>query len=241
MHTRVSAIALLATAALWPGASPAESLTVLAGPIAPYAIENGDRPGAAVEVINAMAKRAGVDLVVKFEPWARAQTDTQSGKGVAILPLTRTSDRESRYAWIAPLLSDPLYLTTTRKDVAVPKLVDAKSLKIATLRDSAQEEELRHDGLSSNIEPTNDEDTGARMLKLGRVDAWFTRSMVASFTFSRNGGEPKDLVRFAETPTPPMYLAGSPDFPSVTAEKLRQALASLKADGTYDRIVGSYR
>lgn len=240
MRFQLWAAAMLIGVGIRPALSSAETVTVLAGPIAPYAIERGDKPGAAVEIVNEMAKRAGIAAVVKFEPWARAQADAQSGHDVAILPLTRTPERESKYTWIVPLLSDQLYLQTIRTDLDIPSLAKAGTLSIATLRNTPQEDLLRQAGLSK-LELVNDEDAGAKMLKAGHVDAWFTRGMVASFTYAQNGGDPKQLVRSAETETPPMYLGGSPDFPKATAEKLSQALASMKADGSYDRILQAYR
>ena len=45
----------------------------------------------------------------------------------------------------------------------------------------------------------------------------------------------------AETTTPPMYLGGSLDFPKELAAKLNKALESMKADGSYDKIVKSYK
>jgi polar amino acid transport system substrate-binding protein len=226
--------------ALAPSLSLAETLTVLAGPIEPYAIEKGDRPGVAVEVLTEMAKRAGIQLTVKFEPWTRAQTDAQAGKEVAILPLTRTPEREAKYVWIVPLLSDPLYLTATRKDLDIVTLAKAQALSVAVLRSTPEEDVLRKAGLAK-LELTTDGDSGAKLLKAGRVDAWYTRGMVASFAYTKNGGDAASLLRGANTETPPMYLGGSLDFPKELGAKLTKALDSMKADGRYDQIVKSYQ
>jgi polar amino acid transport system substrate-binding protein len=226
--------------ALAPLASSAESLTVLTGPIEPYAIEKGDRPGAAVEVLAEVAKRADVQLNFKFEPWARAQADAQSGKEVAILPLTRTPERESKYVWIIPLLSDQIYLNAVHNDLEITSLDKAQGLTVATLRGTPQEDALRKAGVAK-IELTMDEDTGAKMLKAGRVDAWYARGMVAAFTYAKNGGDPATLRRGAGTETAPMFLGASLDFPKQLAVKLSNALDSMKADGSYDRILKSYK
>jgi polar amino acid transport system substrate-binding protein len=233
-------VCLAAGILLAPAMASAETLTVLAGPIEPYAIETGARHGAAVELVTEMAKRAGVELALKFEPWARAQADAQAGKDVAILPLTRTVEREPKYAWIAPLLSDEVYLQTIRPELDIATLEKARPLNVATLRSTPQEDELRRAG-ATRLELTSDEDTCAKMLKAGRVDAWFTRGMVGAFTYAKNGGDPHQLRRGAAVATAPMYLGGSPEFSAPLAAKLNEALQSMHADGSYDRIMSAYQ
>jgi polar amino acid transport system substrate-binding protein len=233
--------ALLASGiALAPSLASAETLTVLAGPIEPYAIEKGERPGVMVEILAEMAKRAGTEMNIKFEPWGRAQADTQSGKEVAIIPLTRTPEREAKYSWIVPLLSDTVYLHATRKELDITTLEKARVLSVSALRSTPQEDALKQAGLTK-IELTTDDDGGAKMLKAGRVEAWFTRGMVASYSYTKIGGDPKQLLRGAETSTPPMYLGGSLDFSKELATKLNTAFESMKADGSYDKIVKSYQ
>jgi polar amino acid transport system substrate-binding protein len=231
---------LVASIALAPSVSIAESLTVLVGPIEPYAIEKGDRPGAGVEILNEMAKRADIQVNYKYEPWARAQVDAQSGKEVAILPLTRTPEREAKYVWIVPLLSDPLHLIATRKDLDIATLDKARDLSVAVLRSTPEEDVLRKAGLTK-LELTADGDSGAKLLRAGRVDAWYTRGMVASFAYAKFGGDAAALVHGSETQTPPMYLGGSLDFPKELGLKLTKAFESMKADGRYDQILKSYQ
>jgi ABC-type amino acid transport substrate-binding protein len=106
------------------------------------------------------------------------------------------------------------------------------------MRSTPQEDALKQAGIPK-LELTTDEDANAKMLKAGRVDAWFTRGMVASFAYTKIGGDAKTLIRGSETTTPPMYLGGSLDFPKELATKLNKAFDSMKADGSYDKIVGS--
>ena len=231
-------VSAIAFAPLLPAS--AEPLTVLAGPIEPWSIENGDRPGVMVEMLTEMAKRANIEVNLKFEPWSRAQSDTQAGKDLAIIALTRTPEREPKYTWIVPLLSDPLWLHATRGDLNISALDKASTLNISVLRGTPQEDTLRQAGLTK-LDLTTDDDSGAKMLKAGRVDAWFTRGMSASYSYGKIGGDPKQLLRGAETATPPMYLAGSRDFSPELAAKLNKAFESMKADGSYDKIVKSYQ
>lgn len=239
MH-RIAFYLLVGGSVLTSGLASAETLNVLAASIEPYAIETGSRPGVAVEVLTDIAKRAGMEVDIKYEPWARAQTDTRSGKGLAILPLTRTPDREAEYSWVVPLLSDPVYLQAISKDVNISTLGAARNSTVCVLRGSAQIDILKQAGLPK-IEEVTDENTCAKMLQSGHVDAWYSRGMVASLAYAKNGGDTKALLHGAETETPPMYLGGSPDFSKETAARLNKALEAMKADGSYDRILASYK
>ena len=113
-----------------------------------------------------------------------------------------------KYTWIVPLLSDPLWLHATRGDLNISALDKASTLNISVLRGTPQEDTLRQAGLTK-LDLTTDDDLGAKMLKAGRVDAWFTRGMSRSYSYGKIGGDPKQLLRGAETATLPMYLAGS--------------------------------
>ncbi len=128
-----------------------------------------------VEMLTEMAKRANIEVNLKFEPWSRAQSDTQAGKDLAIIALTRTPEREPKYTWIVPLLSDPLWLHATRGDLNISAL-DGCTLNISVLRGTPQEDTLRQAGLTK-LDLTTNDNSGAKMLKAGRVDAWFTRGM----------------------------------------------------------------
>lgn len=113
--------------------------------------------------------------------------------------------------------------------------------RVGVQHDSPGETFLIEQGFTQ-LAPAVDESTSARKLIIGRIDAWFVRQLVATQTARDVGDDdPARLVRGAAWKTPSLYLAGSQAVPAALAERLREALAALRADGAYDRIVNRYR
>ena len=69
----------------------------------PMAMEDGQEPGAVLELVMAATERAGLRPKVTFIPWRRAQEMVTGGKDMLIAPLTWLPSRADRYTWIAPL------------------------------------------------------------------------------------------------------------------------------------------
>ena len=77
----------------------------------------------------------------------------------------------------------------------------------------------------------------ARKLRAGRIAAWLVARRVAPFVAYRVDLNPQDLHFGAVLRVNHLYLAGSLSMSDEEVERWRAALAAMKQDGTYERIL----
>lgn len=239
---RISAflLSLLLAPLLVAPSSHAETLKVLTGNIEPYAIEKGPRPGFAVEIVREMARRAGLDVEVVFEPWQRALLEASLGHNVAIVPVVRIAEREPLYSWILPIMpGEPFYLQAVRPEVDISSFEAVKDTVVGGMANAPAESILRRAGLRY-LDLSTDNIINARKLLAGRFNVWLAREEEAKLAMAQLGENPARLRRGPAIDAPPSYLAASRDFSPAVAQQLVNAFESMRADGSYERIVNSY-
>ncbi len=216
-------------------------LLVDAADIPPFSYQTmtGDR-GIALDILREAAAASGVGLQFRFLPWLRAQAETRTGRDRLIIPLTRTPEREAQYTWLAKLCDYRFVLFSAGKPPPAT-LGEARKLRIAVLRSNPAEALLRQQGFT-RLEANTSEDTNARMLAAGRVDAWVAADIAAMAIYREAGG---DVSRLRSGPGvgEPMaiYLAASPGYADPQARVLADAINRLQRNGATARIVARYR
>lgn len=233
---------LLGLAAM--AAAHAAELRLLAAELPPYTYQVppasvSEQPGPGRGVIHALvaelARRVGHSGRIEYMPWYRAQEIAQSEANVAILALTRTPERETRYRWLLKLLSDDLVLVGT-PGVDVSDLARVRDRPVGVLRRSGAEALLRGLGFA-RLSPQSEEWMNAKGLKEGRIDAWLAPRLMVIHAVREVRGR-LDGLRFGQTVRPSdLYLAASRDLPDDQAQRWQAAFESMRADGSYDRIV----
>lgn len=222
-------------------ADPLEIHIANAPPVTMTANEAGY--GIVGDVALAAIALAGYKAQVQELPWPRSQLQVSSGKDQLIIPLSRTSEREDKFTWIAPIM--PMERALFTLDAPVSSFVEAKKRyrAIAVGAGTAQLEILKQQGFSEKqIHVLKLGDSPLRMLQLGRIDAWFT-------------GVPEGLYEWPESDmksiagklkmspvlhSVDLYLACSIDCDASLVTRLRGAVNALRADGTIKKVTRAY-
>lgn len=177
-------------------------------------------------------------------PWKRAlklAEEGADGKAALIVPLNRSPEREERFVWIVPLLSDETVLVTlagTRPEVK--SIEQARTWRVGVLLGSPLEAELKEKGFT-NVDPGVDEETNARKLQAGRIDAWLVARMVAPFVFERHGFDAKKLIFGIAMRSNDLHLGATKGLPEAEAQRWRSAMVSLQKSGEYRKIIDRYK
>jgi polar amino acid transport system substrate-binding protein len=220
-----------------------KTVVINAGNIAPLSyLDQGKASGLAVEILNASAKAGKHRFEFSVKPWARAQLDTQTSTATAtaIVPMSRTAERESKYIWIAELFEQHLIVVTTGTTPAPTSMAEFKNLNVGVLRGGLPEAILKAAGVK--IDLANDELLNAKKLKLGRIDAWVVSEFVAPLRWREAGGKAKDLHMGMRVGDPTkIFLAGGPQFSESDAQAIRGEIEKLRTDGTIEKIVAGFR
>ncbi len=156
-----------------------------------------------------------------------------------LVGLVCTPDREPLYRWIALLIeSDQVFITMS---TPINSFQQAHALSaIAVLAGSTHETLLRRRGFA-NLLPVYRMASLPQVLRHGRADAWFAPALRAQY-YTRLLANPKDrFVLGAPVGVLHLWLAAHRSFDPTLGNRLRQALAILHRDGTYDRILRRYR
>lgn len=234
---------LVVVLVLLPAVARAE-VEIVTGQIPPYSFEEDGKPaGVAVEIVQALAAIVGHSGKMTFVPWKRAvaMAERSADAPRLILPLNRSPERESRFTWVVPLLTDATALIT-RKD-GKPRIAtyqEARGYSVGVLLGSPLETELRNKGFR-RVDVGVDEETNARKLQLGRIDAWFVASMVAPFVYKRLGFQPSDLVYGAELQVNDLHLGATKSLSEAETKAWQSAMEKILRNGTYDQILKKYR
>lgn len=104
---------------------------------------------------------------------------------------------------------------------------------------SAQEEILRSQGFSNEqIYPLAIGDNPAQMLLKGRIDAWFNGVPESQYIWPKVSEQ--KLLMSPVMSKVDLYLACSKQCSAQLVQDLREAIETLRSDGTVARVQGSY-
>lgn len=190
-------------------------------------------------VLEALA-RAGYPAELRNEPWARAQKRVSGGEDLLIMPLTRTRNREASFTWIAPITRMERAFFSLQHRVDSFDEAKATFRQIGVGQGSAQYEALITRGFTEDqIVEITIGDNPARMLELGRIDAWFNGVEESRYIWREQARPP--LLMGQPLLTEDIYLACSRQCDPQMVMQLRQALDAMRQDGSFDRLQGAYR
>lgn len=242
LSLRRAVLALLMLGTLPARADEAARLNIVTGDLPPYAIEGQpQRPGLHVEVVEQMLKRAGSPVKVSFYPWARAIALAQHAQHTAILPLTRTPEREAQYTWLVKLDTQHFVFINRQGDKPITTLEQARKLRIVVLRGSPNLAQLlsRQFSEAQIVQATKLEDM-VRMVERGIVDALYGGNVINMEKIRASGRNPASFQTGMLVESADMWLAGGKDFGEHEAGAWRQAYEDMAKDGALLRIYRSY-
>ena len=238
---------VLATVLLMAPSARAGELRLVAAELPPFSYhvppptvsEIGEPRGIVYQLVREMAQRIGHSGTIEFMGWSRAQELALIEPNIGILALTRSPEREPFYNWMVEILTDDLVLVGGA-GVDVTALDHVKDRPTGVLRTSGAEALLREQHFT-RIEPASEEWVNALKLRDRRIDAWLAPRLMVLFGWREIGGDATTLNIGQLVRRSPIYFAASRDVPEAEAERWRSAFAQVRGDGTYDRIIASYR
>lgn len=166
-------------------ASNTSDYTIVAGINYPYliSVSNYGAKGVAVDIITQALKNS--NLTFSFDktdlPWKRAM-DTFNDEKNTIGFVTRTPGREKLYQWIEPILSDDLYVFTSKENKLIENFEELSKLnRIGVLAGSGSESLLITKGLINHRFLCKDDKQCLELLINGKIDAWVASKYKSSY------------------------------------------------------------
>ena len=194
--------------------------------------------GLSVDIAAEMAKRTGMEIKTDIYPWARALLLAERSSDTCVISTIRTPDRENKFRWIGPIVSDKLALfALSDSDMHLNTLADAKKYMVGTYIGSASIPILEQQGVRYDVVQTDT--LNLKKIQARRIDLWVASLKTGSFEAKREGVKIKPALTFGESSD--MYLACGRSMGDGSASRLSQALASMRNDGTLAALEQKYQ
>ena len=228
-----------------PGLAAGQPLTIVSDPYPPLGyVKNGEIVGVSVDLITLLLERTGIEGKFMMYPWARAYEMAQKEKDILIYQLTYTEERARLFQLIGPIVGDTdcLWKLKRRKDIVLNNLDDAKRYRIGVVRDYFVHTYLVQNGFEEgkNLEPIHDDDLNIKKLLSGRIDMMFLAELVFNHRITELGYNRDDFEKALPVISNEGYLGFSRQTSPDVVKRFEEALATIKQDGSYDRIMGAY-
>lgn len=226
----------LAAAAILPPlrASPGERLRFLAWEEPPLLVVRGrTHSGPAVDLVRAVAGRAGVDHTLEVLPVPRLLRVLEHEPAVAVC-ITRLAARERAFDWIGEVHQDRFRFISVGPPVH--SLAQASALRRVGVRGGTSLHRTLVDAGLVNLETVPSEDQNVRKLVAGRIDAWFSNSFTAAARIRDAGFAPEAFRMGRPVADNPLWMAASSRLPASVRAVLRRAFAEVAGDGSLAAI-----
>lgn len=222
----------------------AETLRLVADAWPPFTDASLDQGGLATAIVKAALKRAG--YVSEFEqvPWARALMGISDGRYDVLVNAWYNDSRTRIGQFSDGYLTNRIRLLKRKADaIQFDYLSDLYPHSIAVVRDYAYSADFDNDVRLQKV-PVRSFSVAIGMLAAGRVNLAVEDEYVASWFLQREHSNAKDMVEFFGKPVSEndLHILVSlkhPRHEQIVAD-FDRAIAAMKADGSYARIVDSY-
>jgi polar amino acid transport system substrate-binding protein len=203
---------------------------------------NGKPAGMAVEILNAATREGGPSFSFDFSaPWPRAQAQTHEQTNLAIIPFTRTPEREANYKWIAELFPYRVHLVTIGRTAPLQSVMEAKDLDVGVLNGSSAVPLITKLGFTKLQTVAND-DINVRKISAGHLGAWVVSQYVDKYLYAKIGQDPAQLQYGPDVGDEyHIYIAADVAFPDADAKSIKDAVERVRASGEMQHILQNYR
>lgn len=218
-----------------------EKLRLVADSWPPFTDSDLPGGGLATSIVTAALARAGYTSEVEEVPWARALMGVGEGRYDILIDTWYNDSRTRVGQFSKPYLTNRIRLLRQQdKPLQYTKLADLYPYSIAVVRDYAYSDSFDSDTRLHKV-PVRTFSSAVRMLAAGRVDLTVEDEFVARHFLQRESKEVREAVSFVEPALGEnnLHILVSLKHPehSRIVERFDRAIAAMKADGSYARLL----
>ena len=201
--------------------------------------DHGIVSGTLIDKLTQIMAAAKLSYNVNIYPWTRAYKYALSNENVLIFPIFKTKEREASFHFICPLTQKlELYFVklSTRKDIKIKTITDAKKYRIGLIRQDYDHLLLLKHGFKDGqqLDVNSDDFSTLRKLIKGRIDLMI-QSKGAIYNKLAAQGLKQSIVSFAyqlkNDNLAENCLAFSKKTPLSLVNKVKQALEKVNRSG----------
>lgn len=214
----------------------------------PYiSVDDGKVGGMAVDIVTEAFHRAGRDIAIEVMPWARALDEAKSGSADAIFPAAKNAEREGFLDYSTGVLVQQAVSLFVRKDSQTAfdgDLTVFKNTKVGVVNQMSYGSKIDaaiKSGTLENLDRSNDSENNVQKLVAGRFEVMPSNRYVALSVAKKAGlsQQIKELLPEVESILTYIAFTKARDVTKLRDE-FDNALTTMKADGSYDKILQRY-
>lgn len=204
--------------------------------------EDGQLTGVAVEITRLLLKEIKHPDNIRVLPWARALRNIETQSNQVLFAMARTAEREDKFQWVGPILSDNIYLFQKADNPIFYKhLQQARKVEYIAVSRGFPEQSFLEEIDFYNLVLTHNPESNIKLLLSNRVDliaagANVIDDMVKEAGFSANQIKQTGIKLFGTD----LYIALSKNIPLEQVIIWQNALDKLKKQPEYNTIINSY-
>ena len=203
--------------------------------------EKGEIVGFDIDVVSAVAKKAGIEVKFVNTPWEGIFNNLAQGdRDLLVSAITITDERKQTMDFSAPYF-DAQQIIAVKADSKIAKFDDLKKLKVGVQTGTTGDEVVSKliGKTSTAVKRFESTPLALKELESGGVDAVVADNGVVIHYVANNTGAQFKTVADASF-TPEQYGLAVKKGNAELLEKINKGLADIKADGTYDKIYTQY-
>jgi polar amino acid transport system substrate-binding protein len=203
--------------------------------------EKGEIVGLTIDLVSAVAKKAGIEVKFVNTPWEGIFNSLQQGdRDLLASSITITDERKQTMDFTNPYF-DAYQLIAVKANSKVAKFADLKKLKVGVQTGTTGDEAVtKQQGKNStNIKRFESTPLALKELEAGGVDAVVAdNGVIVNYVTNNVGAKFKTVSDKAFAPE--QYGFAVKKGNTELLGKLNKGLADIKADGSYEQILGKY-
>jgi polar amino acid transport system substrate-binding protein len=203
--------------------------------------EKGEMVGFSIDLLNAVAKKAAVEIKFINTPWEGIfNTLAQGDRDLLISSITITEERKQSMDFSAPYF-DAVQLIAVKEGSKIAKFSDLEKLKVGVQTGTTGDEVVSklQGKTSTNIRRFESTPLALKELDAGGVEAVVADNGVV-VNYVKNNTSVKLKTVTDTSFQPEQYGVAVKKGNAELLAKLNKGLADVKADGTYAQIYGKY-
>jgi polar amino acid transport system substrate-binding protein len=203
--------------------------------------EKGEIVGFDIDVVTAIAQKAGIEVKFVNTPWEGIFNALGQGdRDLVVSAVTITEERRQTMDFTDPYF-DAAQLIAVKENSKVTKFADLKKLKVGVQTGTTGDEAVSKllGKTNTNIKRFESTPLALKELEAGGVDAVVADNGVVIHYVANNPGGKFKTVNDKEF-VPEQYGIAVKKGDTELLAKLNKGLADIKADGTYDKIYTQY-
>jgi polar amino acid transport system substrate-binding protein len=203
--------------------------------------EKGEIVGFDIDVVKAVAAKAGIEVKFVNTPWEGIFNALGQGdRDMVVSSVTITDERKGTMDFSAPYF-DAQQLIAVKENSKVTKFADLKKLKVGVQTGTTGDEAVTKllGKTSTAIKRFESTPLALKELESGGVDAVVADNGVVIHYVANNPGGKFKTVADKEF-VPEQYGIAVKKGNTELLDKLNKGLADIKADGSYDKIYAQY-